>query len=162
MSALRRLLLPLLALPLLLCGGCATITSSEMQLVSLSTQTRDGHEVDKARCTLENDKGSWEMDSPGVIYVRRSPQDLVVECRKAGLPDGILHAISRAARGMYGNILFGGVPGALIDHKKGTGYDYPDELPVEMGSTLTVDRRNGILPVKEEPGEAEPEKRAAR
>ena len=42
---------------------------------------------------------------------------------------------------MFGNIILGGGIGALIDHSKGTGYDYPDNLPVRMGEVITVDRR---------------------
>jgi hypothetical protein len=42
---------------------------------------------------------------------------------------------------MFGNIIFGGGIGAIIDHSKGTGYDYPDNLPVKMGEVITVDKR---------------------
>lgn len=42
---------------------------------------------------------------------------------------------------MFGNIVFGGGIGALIDHNKGTGYNYPDQLPVKMGSAVLVDRQ---------------------
>ena len=65
----------------------------------------------------------------------------MVTCRKEGNPDGLLRAISRAAAGMFGNIVFGGGIGAIIDHNKGTGYNYPDDLPVKMGSSVTVDRQ---------------------
>ncbi len=41
---------------------------------------------------------------------------------------------------MFGNIIFGGGIGAIIDHSKGTGYNYPDALPVEMGRSKIVDR----------------------
>ena len=124
-----------------LSGGCATITSSEMQSLSLTTHTDDGQVVEKARCTLKNDKGDWQADSPSFIQVRRSSEDLTVECRKEGQPDGFLRAISRAAGGMFGNIIFGGGIGAIIDHSKGTGYNYPENLPVKMGKSLTIDRR---------------------
>lgn len=81
------------------------------------------------------------MDSPAVVSVRRSSEDLMVECKKPGQPDGLGRAISRAAGGMFGNIIFGGGIGALIDHSKGTGYDYPDALAVRMGASVVVDRR---------------------
>ena len=42
---------------------------------------------------------------------------------------------------MFGNIIFGGGIGALIDHSKGTGYDYPDQLPVKMGESVVVDKK---------------------
>lgn len=125
----------------LLSSGCATITSNEMQTVSLSAKVANGQPVDKVECSLKNDKGSWQATSPGLVAVHRSAEDLMVECKKEGMPDGFLRAISRAAGGMFGNIIFGGGIGALIDHSKGTGYDYPNDLPIKMGESVTMDKR---------------------
>lgn len=126
---------------LLLASGCATITSSEMQTLSVSARDSSGQPLEQAQCSLKNDRGSWQVATPGTVPVRRSAEDLIVECRKDGYPDGLLRAISRAAAGMFGNIIFGGGIGAIIDHTKGTGYDYPDALPVTMGASVVVDRR---------------------
>ncbi len=91
---------------------------------------------------MQNDKGNWESTSPGFVNVHRSSEDLTVECKKEGLKDGLLKAISRAAGSMYGNIIFGGGIGAIIDHNKGNGYNYPDLLVVEMGKSVIADRKN--------------------
>ena len=123
-------------------GGCATITSNEMQSLALTAKTQDGKEVKDVKCSARNDKGAWEASAPGFINVHRSAQDLIVECKKDGYSDGLLRAISRVAAGMFGNIIFGGGIGAIIDHTKGTGYNYPDNLPVKMGSAEVVDRRD--------------------
>jgi hypothetical protein len=69
-------------------------------------------------------------------------------CKKEGLPTGILKAVSRAAGSMFGNIIFGGGIGALIDHSKGTGYDYPNRLPVVMGQSIMVDKKDENPPPK--------------
>lgn len=127
-------------------SGCASLTSSEMQPVSLTAQTADGKVIEQAECTLRNDKGSWQAKTPSYVEVRRSAEDLLVECKKPGLADGLLRAISRAAGGMFGNILFGGGIGALIDHNKGTGYNYPNTLPVKMGASVVIDRREEQSP----------------
>ncbi|WP_439536727.1 hypothetical protein [Methyloversatilis sp.] len=134
--------LPALLLSTLLFGGCATITSNEMQSVTLNTLSSKGDRVDQTRCTLKNDKGSWTATAPGNVMVRRSAEDLNVECKKEGMSDGFLRAISRSAGGMWGNIVLGGGIGAIIDHNKGTGYNYPNDLPVRMGESVTVDRRD--------------------
>ena len=42
---------------------------------------------------------------------------------------------------MLGNIIFCGGIGAIIDHNKGTGYQYPDQLVVIMGKTVTLDKK---------------------
>lgn len=123
-------------------SGCATITSSEMQSLSLNARDAQGQTVERAKCTLTNDKGAWEASTPGFVSVHRSAEDLTVECKKEGFADGFLRAVSRAAGGMFGNIVFGGGIGALIDHSKGTGYNYPDALPVTMGRSVTVDRQD--------------------
>ena len=129
-----------------LASGCASITGSEMQQLSLTATGADSQPLEGARCTLHNDKGDWEANSPAFVSVKRSSQDLTVQCRKDGVSDGMLKAVSRAGGGMYGNIVFGGGIGALIDHGKGTGYNYPDLLPVEMGKSLVVDRRTQDQP----------------
>jgi hypothetical protein len=41
---------------------------------------------------------------------------------------------------MWGNIVFGGGIGAIIDHSKGTGYAYPDQIQIIMGKSRTLDR----------------------
>lgn len=142
-------------------SGCATITSTEMQTVALSTKSGDGQAVEQAKCTLKNDKGSWEMVTPGFVSVHRSSEDLIVECKKDGSEDGLLRAISRAAGGMFGNIIFGGGIGALIDHNKGTGYDYPNTLPVKMGASSVVDKRDERRPDSATP-QAEPAQAAGQ
>jgi hypothetical protein len=64
------------------------------------------------------------------------------------MPDGLLKAISRAAGSMWGNIVFGGGIGAIIDHNKGTGYDYPDQLQVKMGESVVVDKKPSNQPTQ--------------
>ncbi|MFZ4535044.1 hypothetical protein [Propionivibrio sp.] len=119
--------------------GCSTITQSENQSLSL-TASYQGKPVD-SECRLKNDKGSWDSKAPANVSVRKSNEDLEVTCKKEGMPDGLLKAISRAAGSMFGNIIFGGGIGAIIDHSKGTGYDYPDQLPVKMGESVVVDKK---------------------
>src|SRR5439155_15662721 len=97
---------------------------------------------EKADCTLQNDKGMWKAESPSVVSVRRSAQDLMIQCKKDGVADGLLRAISRAKVAMFGNLVIGGGVGALIDHTTGKGYDYPDDLPVRMGDNTVADRRD--------------------
>lgn len=124
----------------LLASGCASITGSEIQNVALRAKSEAGADVAKANCELKNDKGRWQALTPGFVGVQRSAEDLLITCTKEGHKDGILRAISRASGGMFGNIIFGGGIGAIIDHNKGTGYDYPDSLVLEMGKSLVRDK----------------------
>ena len=123
-------------------SGCASITGSSDQSLSLTTADKYGIAVEEAKCTLRNDKGGWDVKSPSFVNVRRSAGDLSVVCKKDGFPNGLLKAISRAAGSMFGNIILGGGIGAVVDHASGKGYNYPDEIPVVMGESIVVDRKD--------------------
>ena len=128
-----------LILVCLVAGGCASITQSDSQSVAISASYLD-KPVD-ADCKLTNDRGAWDAKAPAMVIVRKSGEDLNVTCKKEGMPDGLIKAVSRAAGSMFGNILIGGGIGAMIDHSSGKGYNYPDQLPVKMGESVVVDKR---------------------
>ena len=122
-------------------ANCASITGSSVQPVSVTAKDIKGNSLEGAKCTLLNDKGAWEAKTPQFVNISRSSKDLSVECKKDGHPSGLLKAISRAGGDMWGNVLLGGGIGAIIDHNKGTGYAYPDQLVVIMGKTVTLDKK---------------------
>lgn len=140
---MNKILSSISAASLILVTGCSTITQSETQRLSV-TATHEGAPIKDVDCSLTNDKGTWQAKAPGQVDVRKSGENLNVVCKKEGFVDGLLTAISRAAGSMFGNIIFGGGIGALIDHSKGTGYDYPNNLPVEMGKSVIVDKKQEI------------------
>lgn len=125
-----------------LTSGCATITGTETQNISLQVMDTSGAAVADSECKLTNDKGNWRVKPPAITVVVRSAEDLLVQCDADGQPTGTLRAISRANAGMVGNIIFGGVVGAVIDHSKGTAYDYPSLLRVVFGTSQVVDAAN--------------------
>jgi hypothetical protein len=122
-------------------SGCASITGTEMQNLSLLASDKEGGSVAGADCKLSNDKGNWTAKPPAIAMVQRSAEDLIVHCDARDQPPGIARAISRANSAMFGNILFGGGIGAMIDHSKGTAYDYPSQIRVVFGATIVVDKK---------------------
>jgi len=124
--------------------GCASITGSELQSLSLEAADKDGAPVTDADCNLSNDKGSWTAKPPAVVIVNRSAADLLVRCEVAGMPPGTVTAISRPNAGMLGNIIFGGGIGAIIDHNRGTAYDYPSRLRVVLGAISVMDKNDDV------------------
>lgn len=121
--------------------GCASITKDSNQPVKIETYSKQNQAVAGVKCTAKNERGEWVATTPGVVSVHRSGQNLLVNCEKEGEQSGIATAISRANGGMFGNILFGGGIGAIIDHNKGTAYSYPDWIRVIMGDNLVYDRK---------------------
>lgn len=120
--------------------GCASITMEEMQGVRVDTFTKDGTPVSGAACRLANNFNPVEIKSGESGRVRRSAEDLVVNCKANGQPDANGTAISRINGGMVGNIIFGGAIGALIDHSNGKGYSYPAWLKLIFGESRTYDK----------------------
>lgn len=134
----------LAAFALLALAGCATITTEASQLIRVETLTGSGAELTGAACRLQNDGGTLSLTTPGAARVPRSSADLTIHCTAAGHPDARATVTSRVGAGMFGNILFGGGVGAIIDHGKGTAYNYPTWVQPVMGETLSFDRSDFV------------------
>ena len=72
MTKMKKLIL----FPLLFIVGCATITNDSMVPISLSFS--DGS---SGQCQLNNKRGSWTTNLPGVVSVRRSDDVLQFRCK---------------------------------------------------------------------------------
>ena len=77
------------ALASLMFGGCASIVSGQNQSVSVTSRDpAKGADLAGAKCSLVNDKGTWYATTPGTVTVRRSFNELAVNCTADGIePD---------------------------------------------------------------------------
>ncbi|MFM8466924.1 MAG: hypothetical protein ACKOAO_05110 [Oxalobacteraceae bacterium] len=110
--------------------GCASITGSKNQPVSVSA-TCDGQPVTEASCTLMNDKGSWYVKTPGSVMIQKAYGDLAVDCKKG---DSVASTKFKSSSngGVWGNILAGGIIGYAVDASSGAGFDYPSTMTVTL------------------------------
>lgn len=131
---------PLLAALVASClaAGCASVTGTPLEPITIRTVDRSGNDVDGAKCELSNAKGRWMVTSPGSVTVTRSNDNMLITCRKDGLDDGVVALVSATKGAMFGNILAGGVIGAVIDHDSGAAYEYPQLVKVVMGTTRVI------------------------
>jgi hypothetical protein len=120
----------------LVLGGCASVTGTNSQKMSVETSTADGQKVLDAECSLSNDKGTWQIKTPGETTIVRSNKLINIKCVKPPLPQGRVDVDSDTRSAMFGNILIGGIVGAVIDHSSGAAYEYPEIIQVVMGKTL--------------------------
>ena len=130
---------------ILLSTGCASITGSKNQPVSV-TAVHEGKQIDGADCVLTNDKGTWFVKSPGSTVVQKSGGDLTITCNKVGVPTGSAAAVSSATAGAGGNILVGGIVGYGVDASSGAAFDYPTSLGVQMGQVLQLQPQKPTTP----------------
>lgn len=121
-----------------LLGGCASVSGGNVQKMYVQAQQQDGSVVAGADCTLTNDKGTWRLKSPGDSSVVRSNKPIEVKCEKAPLPHGVVSVESGTRAAMFGNIILGGVVGAVIDHSSGAAYEYPEQVRVVMGRMTSL------------------------
>lgn len=131
----------LVTISAILSSGCASITKDANQPVQIETYSKNNQIVNGAKCMAKNERGEWSAITTGVVNVHRSNQNLLVTCDKDGEETGRGTLISRANGGMFGNILFGGGIGAIVDHNTGKAYSYPDWIRVIMGDNLVFDRK---------------------
>ena len=120
-------------------SGCSTLTGEgTSQNIAVFTYKSDNEMLDGARCQLTNDEGSWTAITPASVMVQRSNKDLVVRCVKDGYSDGEANVVSDTKSNMFGNIIFGGGVGAIIDHNNGSAYVYPNTVNITMGQSKMI------------------------
>lgn len=119
--------------------GCASVTGSPNQSVSVQARELAGVDVVGASCELTNDEGKWFVTTPGSVSIHRSNKDLQVSCKKSGFEPGQAAVASKTKASMFGNILLGGGVGAIIDHNTGSAYEYPTVIDILMGSFTKIE-----------------------
>lgn len=127
---------------LLLLSGCASVINDKTHPVRFDARQADGTPVQGAPCTATNDKSSVSFRSGETALIRRSSKNLEIRCTSPGLADATGSAKSRANAAAWGNILAGGVVGAVIDHSNGKAYTYPNWMQLVFGESRLFDRRD--------------------
>lgn len=125
---IRSLLFWLVALSF---AGCASITGSNTQSLTVLTVCGGSAVAKEATCILSNDQGQWFLTTPGSVMVTKSGSDLKLKCEK-GDSKGELTLRSSANSNMVGNVLMGGAIGAVMDASSGSGFDYPKTATVSL------------------------------
>lgn len=122
----------------LVVSGCATMTGTNSQTISVQTRAANGKEIKEAQCDLINKRGTYFLTTPSTITINRSNDNILVTCRKDGFDNGRATVISDTKGSMWGNIILGGGIGAIVDHNNGTAYEYPSFVQVVMGQDVTI------------------------
>ncbi len=136
----------------ILSSGCSTLTASgTAQPVTVLTYTPDGKDLNEAKCELVNDEGSWALVTPNTSTINRSNKDLFVTCKKESFEQGTANVVSKTKGNMFGNIIFGGGIGAIIDHNNGSAYEYPATIKIVMGKSQRIEEgtSQAVEPSKE-------------
>lgn len=134
--SLRLSLLLVLFIFTSLMTGCASITGSRNQPVSV-TCTSEGKPVNGANCNLMNDKGQWFVTTPGTVMIQKAYGDLAITCKKDDTT-GAATFKSASEGAVWGNVIAGGLIGYAVDASSGAGFSYPQSMNVILGGGSTA------------------------
>lgn len=143
-----RTLLLVAAVPVSLAlGGCATMTGTPTQSISIHTVDANDRPVEGMKCRVINGSAEYFGTSPMYdLQVRRSASDLAIECRR-----GVLVARGTAVSRGSGvdtavkAALPGGTAALLVDHVTGYRYAYPSTMRLRVGQHLVFDASDDAL-----------------
>ncbi len=109
--------------------GCATILSGSTQTISVSTLNVTG-----ANCVLTSARGSWTLTTPGTVEVKRSKDDIVINCDKPGYEHAVAVIPSGLEETAAADILMSyALPiGAAVDASTGAMNQYPHTFELPM------------------------------
>ena len=121
----------------LIISGCASTMSGNSQPVTVSSN------VDGARCTLTNEKGSWSLQTPGSAVVTNSRENLSVRCEKKGYESAVVSVPSKHKdSATWGNVVLGGGIGYIWDRKTGAAFIYPSTINMSLIKSETTQSNN--------------------
>lgn len=124
MPCIRHLLLTSLVA---LLPACATIMDGNTQGVSISTAPSG------ATCNVARNGASLgTIQTPGMVTVERSKNDLTVTCGKAGTQTVQLTQPAKFTGVTFGNVIAGGLFGVVVDAATGANYRYDNQMLVVL------------------------------
>ena len=109
-------------------NGCATLTTGSSQAITVNTNPTG------AICTLAREGATIAIvnPTPGTVNISKDKDTISVICKKDGFQDGT-ETLSSEFQGMtFGNILFGGLTGVLIDAASGAMRKYQPMLAMTL------------------------------
>jgi len=114
---------------LIIClNGCATITKSSAQAVTVNTRPAG------AECTLTREGSIIAAinPTPGTISVQKDKDPITVQCHKDGYLESSGTLASEFEAMTFGNIIFGGLIGVGVDAASGAMSTYPPLVTITL------------------------------
>ncbi len=118
---------PLLAL-VLSASGCATLTKGGSQTVTVDTDPSG------ATCALTRDAKPLAVvnPTPGSVPVEKAKGTIAIACTKQGYLEAAGNLASEFQAMTFGNILFGGIVGIVVDAASGAMHEYPAAVTITL------------------------------
>jgi hypothetical protein len=116
----------------LMLSNCASTMSGNSQPITVASN------VNGAKCTLTNEKGSWSLQTPGSAVVTNSRENLSIRCEKKGYESSVVSIPSKHKdSATWGNVVLGGGVGYIWDRKTGAAFIYPSTVNMTLVKSET-------------------------
>ncbi|MBI1245990.1 MAG: hypothetical protein GC202_13385 [Alphaproteobacteria bacterium] len=111
-----------------LCGmsACASIVSGTESTTYLETKPVD------ARCRLHGQDFTREVNTPASVPLPAKSSPVTVECNADGYQRATQELEASMDGWVFGNLIFGGIVGGVIDIARGAGKKFPPQIQVVM------------------------------
>lgn len=118
-----------------LLASCSTIIEGSTDKVNVTTSPQ----VQNARCDLKNGRGQWDVSSPGTTQVKKSKTDLQINCQDpVNGATGTKTIESDVDAWYFGNIIFGGIIGLIVDPSTGSMWKYQSDVTVVLNEPVNL------------------------
>ena len=117
-----------LLLSLVLVAGCATIVEGTGQTITISTIPAGALcNIDRAGTHL-----GTVAPTPGSLRLDKSKNDITVSCTEDGYQAASISKSPKFVATTFGNLIVGGLAGAIVDASTGANFEYPSEVHLDL------------------------------
>ncbi len=122
-------------------SGCASIASDNDTTTYIHTMP------EAARCDLAGEEFERTVNTPSSIMIPSKAAPVSLNCSADGYKTGTATLDTSVDGWIFGNILLGGVIGAVIDASRGAGMRYPEEIEIVLEPEMfaTIAERDGFF-----------------
>jgi len=126
-----------------LSAGCATLTKGSSQAITVNTDPSG------AMCTMTRDAKPVAVvnSTPGSVPVEKARGTIAVLCQKQGYQDAAGALAAEFQPMTFGNILFGGIVGVVVDAASGAMNQYPESVTISLipEEFASIDERDAFF-----------------
>lgn len=110
----------------LLSGGCASIISDDESTTYIETIP------ECAECTLHGQDFKRKITTPDSIHLPSEAAPITISCKAEGYRTTSEVMDTKMDGWIFGNIIFGGIIGAVVDAGRGAGQKFPPKFTVQL------------------------------
>ncbi len=110
-------------------SSCASILNGAEQLLTFKV-TCKGRSY-PVFCEAQNAKGNWQFVTPQTKAILRDSSPLKITCNSPSFGEFSVRALPRLSPVIAGNLVSGGLAGAIIDGASSSMWMYPSSVSIE-------------------------------